>query len=65
MALRISAPDRTRRFDSMDHRRLGLAAFSQVSQNVSLIGKGANCQVNGVLFTRDKQQFTYNTLQHH
>ncbi len=39
--------------------------FSQVSQSVSLVGKGANCQVNGVLFTRDKQQLTYNTLQHH
>ena len=30
-----------------------------------MVGKGANCQVNGVLFTRDKQQLTYNTLQHH
>lgn len=39
--------------------------FSQVNQHVSMIGKGANCQVNGVLFTRDKQQLTYNTLQHH
>ncbi len=39
--------------------------FSQVSQSVSLIGKGAYSQVNGVLFTQDKQQLTYNTFQHH
>ncbi len=39
--------------------------FSQVSQRVSLVGRGAHSQVNGVLFTQDKQQMTYNTLQHH
>lgn len=39
--------------------------FSQVSQSVSLVGKGAQCQVNGVMFTQDKQQLTYNTYQHH
>ncbi len=39
--------------------------FSQVSQQVSLVGPGANCQVNGVMFTQDHQQLTYNTLQHH
>ncbi len=39
--------------------------FSQVSQRVSLIGKGAHSQVNGVLFTQDQQQLTYNTFQHH
>jgi Fe-S cluster assembly protein SufD len=39
--------------------------FSQVSQQVSLVGTGANSQVNGVMFTQDKQQLTYNTLQHH
>jgi Fe-S cluster assembly protein SufD len=39
--------------------------FSQVSQRVSLIGAGADCQVNGVLFTQDNQQLTYNTFQHH
>lgn len=39
--------------------------FSQVSQEVSLVGAGANCQVNGVLFTQESQQLTYNTLQHH
>ncbi len=39
--------------------------FSQVSQRVSLIGEGASSQVNGVLFTQESQQLTYNTLQHH
>lgn len=39
--------------------------FSQVSQKVSLVGQGAYSQVNGVLFTQDSQQLTYNTLQHH
>jgi len=39
--------------------------FSQVSQQVALVGEGAYSQVNGVLFTQDKQQLTYNTLQHH
>ncbi len=39
--------------------------FSQVRQQVSLVGEGAYSQVNGVLFTQEKQQLTYNTLQHH
>lgn len=39
--------------------------FAQVDQRVALIGKGANSHVNGVLFTRDRQQLTYNTLQRH
>ena len=39
--------------------------FAQVSQRVSLVGTGATCQVNGVMFTQGKQQLTYNTLQHH
>ncbi len=39
--------------------------FSQVSQQVSLEGAGATCQVNGVMFTQDTQQLTYNTLQQH
>lgn len=39
--------------------------FAQVSQRVSLVGRGAHSQVNGVLFTQGKQQLTYNTLQHH
>ncbi len=39
--------------------------FSQVSQKVALIGKGASSQVNGVMFTQESQHLTYNTLQHH
>lgn len=39
--------------------------FAQVSQKVALVGKGASSQVNGVMFTQDSQQLTYNTLQHH
>ncbi len=37
----------------------------QVNQEVGLIGTGAQCQVNGVLFTEDKQHISYQTLQHH
>lgn len=39
--------------------------FSQVGQKVSLVGEGAYSQVNGVMFTQEKQQLTYNTVQHH
>ncbi|MFO1066520.1 MAG: Fe-S cluster assembly protein SufD [Pirellulales bacterium] len=39
--------------------------FAQVSQQVALVGKGAMSQVNGVMFTQQNQQLTYNTLQHH
>ena len=39
--------------------------FAQVAQQVTLAGKGAHSQVNGVMFTREKQQITYNTLQKH
>ena len=39
--------------------------FAQVSQRVALVGQGAHSQVNGVLFTQDRQQITYNTLQQH
>lgn len=39
--------------------------FAQVSQEVALAGEGATSQVNGVMFTQEKQQLTYNTLQHH
>lgn len=39
--------------------------LSKVNQHVALTGEGANCQVNGVLFTEGKQQLTYHTLQHH
>jgi Fe-S cluster assembly protein SufD len=39
--------------------------FAQVDQQVSLVEPGARCQVNGVMFTRDRQHLVYNTLQHH
>ncbi len=39
--------------------------FSQVSQQVALNGDGAHSQVNGVMFTRENQQITYNTVQEH
>jgi Fe-S cluster assembly protein SufD len=39
--------------------------LSKVNQHVELIGRGAECQVNGVLFTEGKQHISYNTLQHH
>jgi Fe-S cluster assembly protein SufD len=39
--------------------------LSKVNQHVALIGPGAQCQVNGVLFTEEKQHISYHTLQHH
>jgi Fe-S cluster assembly protein SufD len=39
--------------------------FAQVDQQVNLIGPGASSHVNGVLFTRDRQHLTYNTIQRH
>lgn len=39
--------------------------LAKVNQHVSLVGPGASCQVNGVLFTEGKQHLTYHTLQHH
>jgi Fe-S cluster assembly protein SufD len=39
--------------------------LSKVNQHVELAGPGADCQVNGVLFTEGKQHLAYNTLQHH
>ena len=39
--------------------------LSKVNQRVSLAGPGAECQVNGVLFTEGKQHLSYHTLQHH
>jgi Fe-S cluster assembly protein SufD len=41
------------------------AKLAKVNQHVGLIGEGANCQVNGVMFTEDKQHLSYHTLQHH
>jgi Fe-S cluster assembly protein SufD len=39
--------------------------LSKVNQHVELVGKGAECQVDGVLFTEGKQHLSYHTLQHH
>jgi Fe-S cluster assembly protein SufD len=39
--------------------------LAKVNQHVGLVGDGASCQVNGVLFTEGKQHLSYNTLQHH
>ncbi len=39
--------------------------LSKVNQHVELAGDGADCQVNGVMFTEGKQHIVYNTLQHH
>ncbi len=38
---------------------------SQVAQDVALVGRGAEAQVNGVMFTEGRQHLVYNTLQHH
>jgi Fe-S cluster assembly protein SufD len=37
----------------------------KVNQEVDMVEPGANCQVNGVLFTEGKQHLAYHTLQHH
>ena len=39
--------------------------LSQVAQDVALVGRGADAQVNGVMFTEGRRQLVYNTLQHH
>jgi Fe-S cluster assembly protein SufD len=39
--------------------------LSQVAQDVALVGREAEAQVNGVMFTEGRQQLVYNTLQHH
>ena len=39
--------------------------LSKVNQHVVLVGEGAHCQVNGVMFTEDHQHLSYHTLQHH
>jgi Fe-S cluster assembly protein SufD len=39
--------------------------LSKVNQHVALAGPGAQCQVNGVMFTEQKQHISYQTLQHH
>ena len=39
--------------------------LSKVNQHVSLNGERGNSQVNGVMFTENKQHLSYHTLQHH
>lgn len=39
--------------------------LAKVNQHVELVGPGAECQVNGTLFTEGKQHISYHTLQHH
>lgn len=39
--------------------------LSKINQHVALIGEGASSQVNGVMFTENKQHLSYHTLQHH
>ncbi|QDU97450.1 FeS cluster assembly protein SufB [Lignipirellula cremea] len=39
--------------------------LAKVNQHVELVGPGADCQVNGVMFTEDKQHLSYHTQQHH
>ena len=39
--------------------------LSKVNQSVDLIGRGAESQVNGVMFTEARQHIAYHTLQHH
>jgi len=38
---------------------------AKVNQHVDLVGRGAETQVNGVLFTEGTQHLSYHTLQHH
>lgn len=39
--------------------------LAKVNQHVAMRGAGANCQVNGVMFTEGNQHLSYHTLQHH
>lgn len=39
--------------------------LAKVNQHVALRGQRATCQVNGVMFTENKQHLSYHTLQHH
>ncbi|GIW96091.1 MAG: Fe-S cluster assembly protein SufD [Pirellulaceae bacterium] len=39
--------------------------LAKTNQHVELVGPGANCQVNGVMFTEDRQHLSFHTLQHH
>jgi Fe-S cluster assembly protein SufD len=39
--------------------------LAKVNQQVQLVGAGAECQVNGAMFTEGTQHLSYHTLQHH
>lgn len=39
--------------------------LAKVNQQVAMVGRGAECQVNGVMFTEGRQHLSYHTLQHH
>ena len=39
--------------------------ITTVLSALAMVGKNAEAQVNGVMFTEGKQQLVYNTLQHH
>jgi len=39
--------------------------LAKVNQHVGMVGPGANCQVNGVMFAEGRQHLSYHTLQHH
>ena len=41
------------------------ARLAKVNQHVALRGERATVQVNGVMFTENKQHLSYHTLQHH
>ena len=41
------------------------AKLGKVNQHVALNGTGAHSQVNGTMFTENKQHLSYHTLQHH
>ncbi|MEL7337123.1 MAG: Fe-S cluster assembly protein SufD, partial [Planctomycetota bacterium] len=41
------------------------SAMAKVNQSVRMVGEGAGCQVNGVMFTEGRQHLAYHTLQHH
>ncbi len=39
--------------------------LAKVNQHVALVGRAAQAQVNGVMFTEGRQHLSYHTLQHH
>ena len=41
------------------------AKLAKVNQHVELLGRRAECQVNGVMFTEGRQHLAYHTLQYH